>query len=104
MEVGRSSRYSSLGGSALGVELKLFGEDRNDLFGIILDSSRPSLGSDQPLYIELGRVDGDLGEFSLWSMSGIRIPGYPTDGKIQHHVRSLKPHHRGPVKPTCQRH
>jgi hypothetical protein len=43
MEVGRSSRYSSLGGSALSVELELFGEDRNDLFGIVLDSSCPSL-------------------------------------------------------------
>jgi hypothetical protein len=48
MEVGRSSQYSSLGGSTLGVEHALFGEDRNDLFGIVLDSSSPSLGSDLP--------------------------------------------------------
>jgi hypothetical protein len=40
MEVGRSSRYSSRGGSALGVELELFGEDSNDLFEIILPLSR----------------------------------------------------------------
>jgi hypothetical protein len=31
-----SSLYSSRGGFALGAELELFGEDRNDLFGIVL--------------------------------------------------------------------
>jgi hypothetical protein len=29
--------------------------------------SFPSLGSDLPLYIEVGRVHGGLGELSLWS-------------------------------------
>jgi hypothetical protein len=65
MEVGRSSRYSSLGGSALSVELELFGENKNDLFGIILDSSSPSLGSDLPLYIKVGRVHGGLGTLAM---------------------------------------
>jgi hypothetical protein len=40
VEVGRSSLYSFRGGSALGVELKLFGEDSNDLFEIVLPLSR----------------------------------------------------------------
>jgi hypothetical protein len=31
-------------------------------------------------------------------LSGIKIPGYPTDGKIWHPVCSLKPHHKGPSK------
>jgi hypothetical protein len=31
-------------------------------------------------------------------LSGIKIPGYPTDGKIRYPARSLKPHHRGPSK------
>jgi hypothetical protein len=31
--------------------------------GIVLP---PTLGSDLPLYIEVGRVHGGLGEFSLW--------------------------------------
>jgi hypothetical protein len=38
----------------------------------------------------------------VWSdireVSGIKITGYPTDGKIRHPTRSLKPHHRGPSK------
>jgi hypothetical protein len=32
------------------------------------------------------------------TMSDIKIPGYPTDGKIRHPVRSLKPHRRAPSK------
>jgi hypothetical protein len=42
-------------------------------------------------------------------LSGIKILGYLIDGKIWHHVRSLKPHRRGPSKvdslkvwTTCQ--
>jgi hypothetical protein len=35
----------------------------NDLFGIMLST----LGSDLPLYIEVGWVHGCLGKFSLWS-------------------------------------
>jgi hypothetical protein len=42
------------------------------------------------------------GEVLQWynylSMSGIKILGYPIDGKIWHHVRSLKLHRRGPSK------
>jgi hypothetical protein len=34
----------------------------------------------------------------VWVLSGIKIPGYPTDGKIRHHVWSLKPHRRGTSK------
>jgi hypothetical protein len=34
----------------------------------------------------------------LCIVSGIKIPRYPTDGKIRHPVRSLKPHRRGPGK------
>ena len=66
MEVGRSSRYFSLGGSALGVVLKLSEEDSNDLSRIALDSSSgfhplPPLGSNLPLYTEVGQVHGGLG-------------------------------------------
>jgi hypothetical protein len=50
MEEGKSSRYSFQSGSALGAELELFGEGSNDLFEIV-----PLLGSDLPLYIEVGR-------------------------------------------------
>jgi hypothetical protein len=35
---------------------------------IYLESSSLSLRFDLPLYIEVGRVHGGLGEFSLWSM------------------------------------
>jgi hypothetical protein len=42
-------------------------------------------------------------------LSGIKIPGYPTDGKIWHPVRSLKPYRSAPRKTdllraltTCQ--
>jgi hypothetical protein len=31
-------------------------------------------------------------------LSGIKIPGYPTNDKIRHPARSLKPHRRGPSK------
>jgi hypothetical protein len=61
MEARGSSQYSSRGGSALGAELELFGEDKNDVW------NPPPLGSDLPLYIKVGRVHGGLGEFSLWS-------------------------------------
>jgi hypothetical protein len=37
-------------------------------------------------------------------LSSIKMPGYPTNRKIQHPARSLKPHRRGPVKPAHQRH
>jgi hypothetical protein len=44
MEEGRSSRYSSQGGSALGAEPELFDEDSNDLFEIVFPSMiRPPL-------------------------------------------------------------
>jgi hypothetical protein len=35
---------------------------------------------------------------SIDNLSGIKIPGYPTDGKIWHLAHLLKPHHRGPGK------
>jgi hypothetical protein len=38
-------------------------EDLNDLRGIIL----PLLGSDLPLYLEVGQVHGGLEKLSLWS-------------------------------------
>ena len=41
MEVGTSSWYFSLGGSALGAVLELSEEDSNDLSRIALDSSSP---------------------------------------------------------------
>jgi hypothetical protein len=59
----RSSRCPSLGCSTLGAELEWNSEDSNDLRG----SSFPSYDLTSPLYIEVGRVHGDLGELCLWS-------------------------------------
>jgi hypothetical protein len=39
-----------------------------------------------------------LGRNFFTTVSGIKIPRYPTEGKIQHPARSLKPHCRGPGK------
>jgi hypothetical protein len=59
----RGSRCPFLGCFALDAERELNGEDSNDMFGILL----PLLGSNLPLYIEIGRVHGSLGELSQWS-------------------------------------
>jgi hypothetical protein len=39
-----------------------------------------------------------LGRNFFTIVSGIKIPGNPTEGKIQHPARLLKPHCRGPGK------
>jgi hypothetical protein len=58
----RSSRYSSHGGCALGAELKMF---MVRTWVIYSESSQfcppPSIGSDLPIYIELGQVHGGFG-------------------------------------------
>jgi hypothetical protein len=36
---------------------------------IYLESSSHSVGCDLPLYIEVGRIHGGLGQFNLWSTS-----------------------------------
>jgi hypothetical protein len=60
----RSSQCSSLGYSALGAELEWNGEYSNDLCGIVFPPLRIQ---PPPLYIEVGRVHGGLGELCLWS-------------------------------------
>jgi hypothetical protein len=79
------------------------GNDRgnNDLFAktkfkipVFSSSTNPEVYLDWELVVEQKFNSHPIHE----ELSGIKIPGYPIDGKIQHPAQSLKPHRRGPSK------